>query len=78
MATQRTASQQIHLQAMEASENSPALNGCDCPRCDSNNTYDYQLSNNYYHCCVDCERAVAIWVEDDIAEFTGDSLLLIE
>ena len=62
------AEQVIHNEVMKESEGSPPLNGVQCPKCDSERTYDYQCENNYYLGCIDCSKAVAIWVESDFQD----------
>ena len=71
-----TAEQVIHKEVMELSEGKPALNGCKCPRCSSEDTYDVKW-DNYYFGCMQCKQVVAIWIESDISDKTEQPWFLI-
>ena len=73
----QTAAELIHTEVMESCDNNPALNGCGCPKCGNTVTYDVQWNNNYYFGCVDCQQVVAIWIESDISDKTGEPWFLI-
>ena len=62
----------IHDEVMSISGNNPALNGCGCPHCHGEKTYDIKYVNNYYFGCIDCQQVVAIWIESDISNKSGE------
>jgi len=67
----------IHKQTMATCGNNPPLNGCHCPKCGSEKTYDVQRDYNYYFGCVDCEQVVAIWIESDVSDVSGEPWFVI-
>ena len=71
------AEQVIHNEIMKNTEGSPALSGCECPKCGGETTYDTRYDNNYYFGCVDCGKVVAIWIETEVADISGQQWFVL-
>lgn len=74
----KTAVEAIHQTAVDTyGEDNIGLNGCACPKCESTSTYDFQLSRNYYFVCIDCKKAVAIWLDKEIQDIVSQPWIVL-